>query len=223
MMKREVEIDIGRCLKALVNKFWLIIIAVIFTGLVGMAITLQDDVNVYLATSSVYSAASGSYYDSIQGTYAMQNYNEVARSLKVCNRAAQILDIEDVDGYDIMESTAVVTSEESNIIYIEGYSENPELAIEYSKALANAFVMEMQNITGSDEIQILDEAYTYKIDFDVESHRLKIRLIAILAGVAISSIYIILSEMFRKKVATIQECSVGGELDIIGVIPTLRK
>jgi len=222
-MKREVEIDIGRCLKALVNKFWLIIIAVIFTGLVGMAITLQDDVNVYLATSSVYSAASGSYYDSIQGTYAMQNYNEVARSLKVCNRAAQILDIEDVDGYDIMESTAVVTSEESNIIYIEGYSENPELAIEYSKALANAFVMEMQNITGSDEIQILDEAYTYKIDFDVESHRLKIRLIAILAGVAISSIYIILSEMFRKKVATIQECSVGGELDIIGVIPTLRK
>ena len=45
-----------------------------------MAITLQDDVNVYLATSSVYSAASGSYYDSIQGTYAMQNYNEVARS-----------------------------------------------------------------------------------------------------------------------------------------------
>ncbi len=222
-MDKELEIDIVRCIKALIHRWWLIVLATICTGMIGLAFTMQEGVTTYSATSSVYSAAAGSYTESLEGSRAMQSYYEIATSLKVCEKAAQILDQEGVDGYSIMAGTGVTISEDSNILYIYGYSMQPETAIEYSKALANAFVMEMQNITGSDDIQILDEAYTSTAYDGTSSNNQRTRLIALAAGFVIACIGIVLAEIFRTFTATIEECTLGGEIDIIGVIPFQKK
>lgn len=229
--ENEMEIDVGRCIRAVVKKWWFIALMAVLFGIVGVALTLEKGMDEYGASSSVYSVSAGSYKDSQTGTSAMNDYADIATSMKVCERAALLMGNPDITGKQIMESTYVTmpggsstsyTKSDSAIMKITSYAIDPVVAMEMSQAVAEAFIMEMQNMLGTDDVQLLDKPYNYFVAYDATQSQWKIRLVAVLAGIVMAMAIVVLTEIFDTKVRSIRECSLREELPIIGVIPECR-
>lgn len=232
--KKEVEIDVRKCVRALRRKWkFLLVMAIIFFA-ISVAITLEEKEDEYSATASVYSVAAGSYVESMSGTSAMNSYKEVAKSYKVFNRAALILGREDVDAEYIKEaievksigssSTAVSTylSQDSSIIEITSTTSDPEISMQLADAVAEAFIMEMENVVGSGLIKSLDSAYTYEQISSGFVECWKLRIIITFGGVALMALMIVVLEIFNSKANTVRECSLNNGLPVIGVIPEYK-
>ncbi|MDD5934266.1 MAG: Wzz/FepE/Etk N-terminal domain-containing protein [Clostridiales bacterium] len=224
MNNKEIEIDLGRVFKALLHKLWLILlVAVISFGLSLVLIKSVKTVPLYRAEATVYSVANGSYKLSVEGTNAMKDYSEIITTLKVSERAALLLGDDSINGYYIMNCITPYYTEDSSILTIRCLDRNPEMAIKIANAVANAFVIEMRTITGTEDVQMLDEAYTYYLYQTGATSATVKRLIFIAVIVFILCAYIALNEIFTTKLKTIRECTLGGELDVIGVIPVYKN
>ena len=158
--ENELEIDLGRCFRALMKKWWFMAVMAVLFGIAGLALTLEKEDDIYSATSSVYVMSAESYSQTQVGITAMNAYADIATSMKVCERAALLMGAENVTGEKIMKATTVSTGEESvasayiqknsTVMTVTCQSNNPVEAMEMAQAVAEAFVMEMENITGSD-------------------------------------------------------------------------
>ena len=213
------------------RKIMIALMAVLF-GVVGVALTLEKEMDEYGASSSVYSVSAGSYKDSQTGTSAMNDYADIATSMKVCERAALLMGNADITGKQIMNATKVTMSGGSSSSYsqsdsvlmkITSYATNPVVAMEMSQAVAEAFIMEMENILGTDDVQLLDKPYNYFVYYNATQHQWKTRIVAVAAGVVLSMVIIVLSVIFDNKTRTIRECSLRDELPVIGVIPNNKN
>ena len=120
--ENEMEIDVGRCMRAIVKKWWFIALMAVLFGVVGVALTLEKEMDEYGASSSVYSVSAGSYKDSQTGTSAMNDYADIATSMKVCERAALLMGNADITGKQIMNATKVTMSGGSSSSYSQSDS-----------------------------------------------------------------------------------------------------
>ena len=231
--ENELEIDLGRCFRALVKKWWFMAVMAVLFGIAGLALTLEKEDDIYSATSSVYVMSAESYSQTQVGITAMNAYADIATSMKVCERAALLMGVENIDGEKIMAATTVSTGEESvasayiqknsTVMTVTCQSNNPVEAMEMAQAVAEAFVMEMENITGTDAVRMLDKSHTYKMTFDATQHQWMIRMVAFLFGAVFATAIIVFTEIFDSKARTIRECTMKDELPVIGVIPVTKE
>lgn len=231
--ENEMEIDVGRCFRALVKKWWFMAVMAVLFCVAGFALTLEKKDDIYEATSSVYGMSAESYSYTQVGVSAMNDYADIATSMKVCERAALLMGNAQVTGEDIKKATTVSTGDKKNtatgvpldstILTIKCESSNPVEAMEMSQAVADAFVMEMENILGADIVRILDKPYSYEISFDATQYQWKIRILLFVFGGVLAAMIIIVGEIFDSRARTIRECTLGDELPIIGVIPMTKE
>lgn len=229
--EKELEIDLGRCVHALLKKWWFMAVMAVLFGIAGLALTMEKKEDIYEAKSSVYGMSAESYSYTQIGVSAMNDYADIATSMKVCQRAALLMGMADVTGEDIRNATTVSTGKESSssainvdstILTITCKSSNPVEAMEMSQAVAEAFVMEMETILGKDIVRMLDKPYDYEISYDATQNQWMIRIIAFLFGGVFAAMIIVLGEIFDSKARTIRECTLGEELPVIGVIPMTK-
>lgn len=234
--KNVLEIDVGRCLRALVKKWSVIVGITVLFALIGIGLTLQEDPDQYSSFATVYSVSEGSFQASMTGTSAMNAYLDICSSYKVCDRAALMMGNPDIDGEEVMNSvyvnlvdsssngaTSMLSSTNAAIIRITATTTSPQLSQEMAKAVADAFVLEMQSIVGSDIVKLLDSPYDSQLTFSGSNHNWKLRIMAMLAGFVLSCLMVVFFEVFDSKVRTIREGSIRNELPVIGVIPELKK
>ena len=231
--ENEMEIDLGRCFRALVKKWWFMAVMAVLFGIAGLALTLEKEDDIYSATSSVYVMSAESYSQTQVGITAMNDYADIATSMKVCERAALLMGAENVTGEKVMKATTVSAGEESKasttiqknstVMTVTCESNNPVEAMEMAQAVAEAFVMEMENITGTDAVRVLDKPYAYKLAYDATQHQWMVRIVAFLLGVVFAAVIIAFAEIFDSKARTIRECTMKNELPIIGVIPETKE
>lgn len=233
--KNELEIDVGRCLRAIIKKWkFILLITVLFAGL-GVAVTLNNGQDLYSSTASLYSMASGSVQESMTGISVMNGYAEICTSYKVCERAALLIGRKDVDATTVQSSINVLSDLDSSglkssssssigaLIKISATSTEPELAMDMAEAVAKAFIMEIENVVGEDVVKLLDEPNDYGVAYSATRSAWKKRILATAAGVFIAVMVVIFFEIFDSKARTIRECSIRNELPIIGVIPDYKK
>lgn len=232
--ENEMEIDVGRCFRALVKKWWFMAVMAVLFCVAGFALTLEKGDDIYEATSSVYGMSAESYSYTQVGVSAMNDYADIATSMKVCERAALLMGNAQVTGEDIRKATAVSAGKkntssttaaqaDSTILTIKCQSNNPVQAMEMSQAVAEAFIMEMENILGTDIVKLLDKPYSYEVAFDATQNQWMIRIAAFLFGAVFAAVIIVMGEIFDSKARTIRECTLGEELPIIGVIPMTKE
>lgn len=232
--ENEMEIDVGRCFRALVKKWWFMAVMAVLFCVAGFALTLEKGDDIYEATSSVYGMSAESYSYTQVGVSAMNDYADIATSMKVCERATLLMGNAQVTGEDIRKATTVSTGKkstsstaaaqaDSTILIIKCQSNNPVQAMEMSQAVAEAFIMEMENILGTDVVKLLDKPYSYEVAFDATQNQWMIRIMAFLFGAVFAAVIIVLGEIFDSKARTIRECTLGEELPIIGVIPMTKE
>lgn len=230
--ENELEIDLGRCFRALMKKWWFVAALAVLFGIAGVAMTLDKSDDLYTASSSVYGMSAESYTYTQTGVKAMNDYVGVATSMKVCERAALLMGKNNLTGTEVMKATTVSTGQEkatstatqntSTIIKITCEYNDPVVAMEMAQAVAEAFVMEMENILGTDAVQVLDKPYSYKKAFDATQNQWMIRILTFLVGAVIATGIVFLGEIFDTKASTIRECSLREEIPVFGVIPRFK-
>lgn len=233
--ENEIEIDLGKCLRALVRKWWFMVALAVLFGIAGFILTLGDKKDVYEAKSGVYAVATDSTGNTQLGVTAINSYSDRITSMKVCERAALMMGDKNITGADIQDATSIITSNSSTstsssaladkaaALKIKCESDNPVTAMEMANAVAESFVIEIRNILGEDCIKVLDKPSSYDVVFNANQNKWMIRIVAFLAGGVLAAAIIVLGEIFDSKARTIRECTLGDKLPIIGVIPMMKN
>ena len=230
---RIIEIDFLRCINADFRNFkWVVLstFTFLFIG-VMVAVLCLDTENVYDAKASVYSITYGSYSESANGIQAIRTYRDIVKSVRVAERAALLLGDSSLDKFAIYDMIEVEEGEvnaygvesESSIINIHAKSTKPEDAIRVANAVASAYAMEVTSITNSDSVQVLDEAYYCEVTYNALKEQAILVGIVTVAGLLFACVIIVLMEIFSTRIVTVEQGSLYGELEIIGVIPKQEK
>jgi capsular polysaccharide biosynthesis protein len=202
-------------------KYKVIIFLVTLLGLfAGFLYTYNaTDIPIYTAKSSVYCSIDTSTNISLTNMQAMVNYSDVVKSNKVCEKAASIINNTDISAEGISNMINVTVQNKSYVIYISAIGKNSDLVVKVANAVAEAFISEMVNITGSNYIKVLDLARKAQIvrNKDTNVNRLMFGLGAffIISGI------IVISSLLSDKVQLIVQC-VENEDEILGIIPDIK-
>lgn len=227
-MNREIKIDAGRIFHAWREKWWVIVIVTMLCLAVSSILTNDAGENGFSATTTVYSMSYTSLDDSLTGSSAISAYANVITSRKVAEGAKNLLsdtyelsakDIQKMIASDVSVDNNAAATSKSQIISITAYSAESDTAIAVANAVANSFVNEMQNMTGQNNVQILDEAQNTTLYRDALKEQIKKRIIGTLLGLLFSMIVIALIEMFSTRVYRVEDASLDGKLEILAIIP----
>ncbi|SCZ79692.1 Wzz/FepE/Etk N-terminal domain-containing protein [Pseudobutyrivibrio xylanivorans] len=238
MFKNELEIDVGRCLGAIIKRKNIICLITVLFFVAGIGLTLNKGEDQYTAVATVYAAADGSYVDATNAVTAMNAYLNVANSYKVSQRAALIIGRSDVTATDVQNSVSVSSSSSNKtsstaissfmnssatIISFSATTADPALSMEMADAMAQSYAIEMQDILNTDSVKTLDNAYTYNKSKDVTIEAWKNRIAAMLVGFILSSFIVVVCEIFDRKVRTVREASIRESIPVIGLIPDYKE
>ena len=213
------EFDVTKYNRAIVKNRLIILIVGIASFIIAMILNFEVKDNKYRAYANVYSKGIYNNIDMKKGTYVLQNYAEIITSKRVADRAALIIGEDTIDGIDIKSMISYSYSEDSPVYKIYATSKEPQLAITVANAVAKAFVTELNNIVGEDSAQILDEAYEYENVFNGRQIQIRNIIVITLCGVLFSLIVIIAVAFFSTKIESVNDATINGEIEILGVIP----
>lgn len=217
-------VDFLHALKTVWRKRVLILVISVLCFLIGVFLTLNHPVNnVYSARTTVYSATYGSYQQSLTGTNAMIDYADIVSSKKVCQRAASILDVVELTSDEIQTMISADFNSNSYVMNIYANSTDPILAQKVANAVAQAFVIEMNGITGGESIQLLDEAEHYFLSYNSSKKLMLKRLLFGLSGLILSATFLVINELLSSRIKTMEQCISLSEGKLLGMIPYIEK
>ncbi|WP_026657835.1 Wzz/FepE/Etk N-terminal domain-containing protein [Butyrivibrio sp. AC2005] len=235
MYKNEFEIDVFRCLKALLKNAKFIALITMLFFIIGVGLTLNKGSDKYGAKATVYASAGTSYSDATNAVTAMNAYMDVAKSYKVCQRAALILGRSDVEASDIQNNiyvsssvgsgvtaTALAKANSATIISFNATASDSDLAMAMADAMAQAYTIEMANILHTDSVKVLDNAYTSYKAYSAIKSAWKDRIKIMLIGFGLACIVVLVLEILNNKVRTVREATIRNELPVIGLIPDYK-
>ncbi len=229
------DYDILENIKTALYRLWKFKMVVILMTLVGLLasvifISIVGVKTTYRSSAAIYSLVYGSSDDSIDGVKVMNTYADLLGTTSVCERAAAYLQN---PGITAVSLKSMVTG---GRIYISGASTDskkygyrltlvamstqPENITEIANAMAMAFVDEINELMGSNTLQVVDSAMGI-----TSSKSISIPLIVALFGgvaFAMSCVVIFLKEFFSAKVYSVAQCEYRKE-KILGMIPYQSK
>ena len=152
----------------------------------------------------------------ITGVYAKENFEiAISKHFKVIH----YLKDDNYTGEIIRDMVKCSYSPDSPVYKIHVTSINADKAIEVANSVASAFVMEVNLLNENDSAQVLDNAYEYKMVFNgLKQQIFNIALFALI-GTLIFFIIIFISAYNSKRVETVDDVTLDGEIEILGVIP----
>ena len=214
-MNKSIKIDLGRIFRSLLSKWYVMAIVGLLLG--GIAFNWRSSIGQkYSASVSLYSAANGSVSENNALAKAMQAYASVIMSNKISERAASIIGDYTISGSYIRSVVWVNYSSDSPILYISATDPSPSKAVAIVNAVAEAFMIEAQNLTGSEGVQILDKASDAS---PVSTGTRRYTILAIIGGVFITAFVLIIMELVSDRVYRVDDAELNGKLEVIGIIP----
>ena len=237
MYKNELEIDVGRCLRALVKKRKFIALFAALFFIVGIGLTLDIGQDMYTANATVYAQADGTFTDAANAVTAMNAYLDVAKSFRVCQRAALIVGRSDIAAKDVQDSVAVYTSgtksasstttnfmnSSATIITFSATTADAALSMEIADAMAESYATEMESILSTDAVKTLDSAVSYEKTRDAQLEAWKNRLFVALVGAVLACLVVVACEIFDRKVRTVREATIRENIPVLGIIPDYKE
>ncbi|WP_028241938.1 Wzz/FepE/Etk N-terminal domain-containing protein [Pseudobutyrivibrio ruminis] len=237
MYKNELEIDVGRCLRALLKKKKFIALMTALFFIVGIGLTLDIGQDMYTSNATVYAQTDGTFTDAANAVTAMNAYLDVAKSYRVCQRAALIVGRNDIAATDVQDAVTVFTSgtksssstvtnfmnSSATIITFSATTADAALSMEIADAMAESYATEMESILSTDAVKTLDSAVTYTKTTDAQLEAWKNRIFVALIGAVIACLVIVACEIFDRKVRTVREATIRENIPVLGIIPDYKE
>lgn len=231
---RIIEIDFAQCFRAILQKWPAILamagVGIILAGVITFFVAEQEDI--YEATSSVYCTMeeSNSYTQAAESIQMMNMYVDIISSSRVAERANKILGNAYPDSESILRMLTIDSGDENSknyygvlnssiVIKIKAQSVNKAEAIEVANAMAEAYTLEMTSITGNSSVRLLDSAQIATVVYEAEKQNMLYMAIGAAIGMFLALAWIAVKEIFVVNLNTINDATLFGKLEIIGVIP----
>lgn len=206
---------------------WIIVFTTIIGALLGFAfLTYQGKKSTYYSVASIYSAVYGSYSETATGVTIMNQYSGVLGTSRVCERAAtEIEDVKVTASYlkGLVESGKVVISGASSEsksygfrLVVQTIMDSPENVVEITNAMSEAYVAEINDLLGTDVLQVFEKAE--KVNVAEGSTNYLLLIIFIAGGFALSAGIIFFKEFFSSKVYLVSQCERDKNM-ILGLLP----
>ena len=232
---REMELaDYGilQNIKASLYRLWKLKLIPFLSAGIGVLLAVaflvySGEENSYFASASIFSAVYGSYSETVSGVSVMNNYSSLLGTTRVCNRA-----VAEINKSDISAEYLVAQVKAGNI-YLSGLKsksygykldlcvrmEDPYYTVDVTNAMARAFASEINELLGSDVVQVFDEATYVRVIPKIS----KLLVIGLLAGAAfvLACAIIVIKEFFSSKVYVVSQCEADKD-NILGIIPYNR-
>lgn len=189
-------------------------------------ISVRGNATRYYSTATLFSAVYGSYSDTTEGVAVMNRYTDLMRSSRVCNRAAQSLSGYHITAEDLQFMLAndyiKVSGANNNSssygyrLTVSVYADSAEIVIPIANAMASAFATELNELIGSNAIQVMDEATKYGT-----YNTMKIPLyLALFTGAAFAGTcgVIFCLAFFSPWVRSVEQCEQDEDL-VLGLLP----
>lgn len=217
-MNTVVKIDVGRCLSALLKKwYYMLLVGIATAGVIFLIKGIQGQTT-YTASATLYSASYGSYSETTLATRAMQTYSQIISSHMIAERAEGIIGDDSISAQEIRSMVFINYEEESPILYIMARSSNLKKSVAVVNAVAEAFLIEAQNITGGEGIRILDSASAEAVNASSSSDGKKYAVVGFFVGAFLVALLIVLKEIFSDRVYRVEDATLGS-MELLGVIP----
>ena len=195
------------------NKFLIALVTLLFF-LVGILYSSWQNVNnTYYAEATIYTVYGATTQEITIATSALSGYSDIIQSKKVCERAEAMIGEAGITADYIRNVIQTSYNKSSTIMTIAAFSDNPMVALKIANAVAQAFVMEIQSITGDNKIQMLDEADEVHLSSNGLKGMVKTIILFAMAGVAISIMIIVGAIIFSNKIKSVEQCLEEDEED----------
>ncbi|MCI7792182.1 MAG: Wzz/FepE/Etk N-terminal domain-containing protein [Lachnospiraceae bacterium] len=204
------------------NKFLIAAVTLLFFLIGILYASWQTVTNTYYAKTTVYTIYGATTQETAAASDALSGYSDVIKSKKVCERAESIIGEADITANYIRNSITTSYNKSSTVMTIAAYSDNPVIALKIANAVAEAFVTEIQSITGNDRIQILDKADDVRLSSNGLTGVIKTVIMFGMAGFAISVVIAVAGVIFSNKIKSVEQCLDEDEEEILGIIPFIE-
>lgn len=225
------DFDILENIKTALYRLWKFKLVVVLMTLVGLlaAVIYISIVGIstnYRSAATIYSMMYGSYEDSTDGVKVMNTYASLLGSANVCERAAAMMQDPEITA-DVLRNMVsygqIALSGASTDSKSYGYkltlivtSSTQENVLEITNAMAKAFVGEINDLIGSQTLQVMDYASKINIGKSI-SIPVVTAIFGILAFVMTCGVIFIV-EFFSSRVYSVAQCE-AKENQILGLIP----
>ena len=214
---KEIEIDVGRWMRAILQKWWLIVVTTLCCFCVTY-LALRSVPTVYTARAVICSDAKAAYEEASEILYYLQEY-AVIGGQGIAERAQMLLGNSEITADEILDMVNYRYEDGKITMAIETTHENSQVALDVANAVAESFVIEAQSLTRSDSYRVLVKASLEA----TEGSETKICILGALIGFLLPIIIIILKQMMSDKIYYVSDADLGGKLEIIGIIPEQAK
>lgn len=217
-------------LRDLWRKKLLIVLITIAGFLLSIIVTsFMGNSTQYFSSATLFSAVYGSNADASQGVAAMNRYADLIKSSRVCSRAAQSLTDYNLTTSDLQRMVAVgniriIGASTTSASYgykltISTTSNSRENVLPITNAMASAFADELNELIGTDMIQVMDDATQYS---QYETLNVTKYMLVFTGGAFVAACGVIfLLAFFSPWVRSVAQCEQDSDL-ILGLVPYSR-
>ena len=206
---------------------WIILITTVLFLLVGVLYaSKQDASNIYQARTSLSSVMYQTNQEDNKETdviyqNVVRDYSDLAQSKRVCERAETLIGNANLSAQNLEKSMHIVVNKEKTCMEIVVEQKTAQLSVVAANALAQSFVLEMEELCGENSVQIIDEANSAVLLKDGYVYWLKRILMLGVLGFVLSVGYFILEELFSGKLKHMGQLQLqeGEKLFIVPYVP----
>ena len=222
--REEIEIDLKQILFVLLDRWMIIAVCAIFTGLVAFAVTkfLMDPV--YESTTETFVVASNeestvSANDFVLGNYVSKNYVVIAQSRGVFEEVIKVLDLKCTVN-DLEDKVTVENITDTQIIQIRVKDADPYLAQDIANAMRIASEKEIVRVVGVPEVNCIVEASPGE---KVGPSTMKNTLVGAFIGLFIAVAFIVIKHMLDDTIKSPEDIERYLGISTLASIPVMEE
>lgn len=216
--------EIKLALLAIWKKKVLILAITILSFLAGILLTLgMKTETIYRAEATVYSVTYGKSSSSVtnynsDNISTIVNYKDALTSQLVCEYALTSLIGYKLDVQTLQSVVRMRVQSNSYMMDIYADTHDPDLSVAIANAMADAFVVQVNTMTGTSDVQIWDkaeEAYGQQV-----GNPNKIRILIPVLVCMLCCAYVGIKELFTDRLRVVNQClRAMDEEKVLGLIP----
>lgn len=214
-----------RLLRLFIKKLWLIILLPILTGVPAAYYALNFIKPVYEASTTLYvvnkqvDSSRNQYSDNLVDFDMVKDYEELMKSNAIVSRVIDELNL----SYDpdiLSRNLSVGSKNDTRIMEISVYDNDPKLAKDIANKFASVFILEAIRLIKVENVEIVDLARVPKNPVNA-SKPLKVIALAIMAGFATAVGVIFSLEYLNNKIRTPEDIEKKYGIPVLGYVPDM--
>lgn len=214
-----------KIIKALIKKWWLILIVTLFC--VGVTLHIVNNSKpIYQATTTLYAMATSkdqkagiSYDDIAVNQQIIKDYSELIKSERITSLVVNELGIDGINSEELSENVSIDIVKGSNVFKLSYQDTKAETAQIVANEFAKVLIDKMGEVTNKTSLSIVDEA---KIPSNpIEASKSKSVILSFLLSLISICGIIVLTTCIDNTARTVEDVEKELGYSVIGIIPKM--